>query len=143
VGPRWSQKEPLDLRFLPAASGGGARLDRPAVAPGLCVGRLSGSTLDGDHPGLVARTMVEGADQELRCDTVLVDRSPGGSVFVAGTDRWCAALEGSDPDSACSPPVASLTARILGVVPEVENTGLLVSIVMTAHDDAQHIARAV
>jgi FkbM family methyltransferase len=142
VGQRWNHKDPpLDLHFLPPApeDAGAARLDTASDQPGLCTGRLTGSTLDERDPALVA-TATDGTN---RCDTILVETAQGGSLFVAGTDRWFAALDDNDRENMLPRELDLLTAKRLGVVTDKAQRDPLVSVVMTAYNSAAYISGAI
>jgi len=123
TGDRWTHEgSPLDLAFLAPVEEGVAplaRLPRASRVHGLCSGRLSGSTLASDDPRLLARTVGDG---QKRCDTFLV-ATGAGSVFVAGTDRWFAALDDSEQELSLPPEIASVTAGVLEVSAEAPGRG--------------------
>ncbi len=146
TGQVWSHKgAPLDLCLVPGSpDGDGARPAKPARIPGLCGGRLSSSTLDGDDPGLLARTTVKGPDgAERRCDTILVNTEQGGTLFVAGTDRWFQTFEDYDREHAPPAELDALTTRLFGVTNSARRRYPLVSVVMTAFNSAPYISRAI
>ncbi|HTM19346.1 MAG TPA: glycosyltransferase family 2 protein, partial [Kofleriaceae bacterium] len=129
---RGAPADASDLRFLDRALTGGGL----APAAGLCGERTSHTGRTDDDPELLARGP--------GCDTVLATTPAGGRLFIAGTDRWTWALDDFiDRPVEVSPAVREITARVLGLRGDSYQWEPLVSVIMTAYNSAEHLARAV